>query len=182
MKYKKTRVDFELFGEEIDKNKQRDCDIPTCPAHGEFKAPKSRFNTDEHFWFCLMHVQEYNKNWNYFEGMSELDIEKQMYKDMTWDRPTWNAGVSGMHEEALRAKMYQGFRFNESTDYHANREKKYHKQMEPEVEAMAVMGLEPPIVLEDIKKRYKELAKKHHPDQNMGNKESEEYFKKINHS
>ncbi len=181
MKYKKRKVDFELFGEEI--FYQRGCDIPGCPANGEHKAPKSRVNTDEHFWFCLNHVQEYNKNWNYFEGMSEVDIEKQMYKDMTWDRPTWQAGASPLHEENLRSRTYEGFRYDGAENFDdAKRNYLNNRMPEPELEALSVMGLEPPIIWEVVRKRYKELAKKYHPDQNRDNKEAEEIFKKINHS
>src|SRR5262249_32134518 len=50
----------------------------------------------------------------------------------------------------------------------------------PEFEAMVIMGLEPPLSLEGIKARYKELAKKHHPDLNGGSAESEELLKQIN--
>ena len=32
---------------------------------------------------------------------------------------------------------------------------------------------------EEIKKAYRKLALKHHPDRNKGNKEAEEQFKKI---
>jgi len=45
---------------------------------------------------------------------------------------------------------------------------------------MALMGLEPPVQLQDIKTRYKELAKKHHPDLNRGCAKSEELLKQIN--
>ena len=42
------------------------------------------------------------------------------------------------------------------------------------------MELEVPITLTDIKKRYKELAKKYHPDLNPNNKDAEEQLKKVN--
>jgi curved DNA-binding protein CbpA len=42
-----------------------------------------------------------------------------------------------------------------------------------------VLGLAPPIEWEEVKARYKKLAKKHHPDTNKGDKTAEEQFKKI---
>ena len=39
-----------------------------------------------------------------------------------------------------------------------------------------------PITLETIKKNYKKLVKKFHPDVNGNNKEAEEKFKEINKS
>ena len=45
---------------------------------------------------------------------------------------------------------------------------------------MALMGLEPPLDEEEIKRRYKELVKKHHPDRNKGCADSEDLLKEIN--
>ena len=45
---------------------------------------------------------------------------------------------------------------------------------------MAIMGLKPPVTLDELKTRYKTLAKKHHPDLNQGNPQSEELLKQIN--
>ena len=49
-----------------------------------------------------------------------------------------------------------------------------------EIEALAVMGLAPPIGWEEVKTRYKTLAKKYHPDTNKDDKKAEELLKKIN--
>jgi DnaJ-class molecular chaperone len=43
-----------------------------------------------------------------------------------------------------------------------------------------VLKLQQNASLEDIKKAYRKLAKKYHPDINPGNKEAEERFKEIN--
>ena len=50
----------------------------------------------------------------------------------------------------------------------------------PEFEALSIMGLEPPITLDGIKARYKELAKQYHPDLNQGDKKAEDLLKSIN--
>ena len=47
---------------------------------------------------------------------------------------------------------------------------------------MAIFGLEPPVDLDKIKARYKELAKKYHPDVNKDNPQAEELLKKVNMS
>ena len=42
-----------------------------------------------------------------------------------------------------------------------------------------LLGVEKNASPEEIKKAYRKLALKHHPDRNKGNKEAEEQFKKI---
>lgn len=42
------------------------------------------------------------------------------------------------------------------------------------------MGLEAPVTLKDIKARYKELAKKYHPDLNQNDKKAEDLLKTVN--
>ena len=47
-------------------------------------------------------------------------------------------------------------------------------------EPLATLGLSWPTTLEAVKARYKELAKRHHPDANGGDRAAEERLKVIN--
>ena len=47
-------------------------------------------------------------------------------------------------------------------------------------EPLATLGLSWPTTLDAVKTRYKELAKRHHPDANGGDRAAEERLKTIN--
>jgi hypothetical protein len=165
---------------------RRRCDMPGCCDGAEHRAPKDR-SLSAYYHFCLDHVREYNKAWNFFEGMSTREIEDHMLKSLYGDRPTWKYGVNGDAEEALYTKAWQFSQFTEEQPPPRKKNGSDHTYSKtagfahtPEHEALAVMGLQAPIALEDIKARYKELAKKHHPDLNGGDSSSEELLKQIN--
>ena len=69
----------------------------------EYPAPKSRDRLDEYHWFCLEHVREYNKSWNFCDGMNE-EIESEIREDTVWRRPTWPLGSGEMNALALRER------------------------------------------------------------------------------
>ena len=48
------------------------CDRHGCDEPGDRPAPKSP-NSPERWYFCVAHAAEYNRNWNYFEGLSAED-------------------------------------------------------------------------------------------------------------
>lgn len=166
---------------------RKGCDAPGCEHLGEYKAPKSRHELRSFYWFCLEHVRDYNANWDFFKGMSKGEMEHHLYKTSVWDRPTWRMTQAGMFEEKARRKIYEhftgegvsgdfSFRTGEAEeDAHVNLSALPH----PTVEALAVMDLAPPIQWDEVKARYKALAKKYHPDTNKGDKEAEDRFKKI---
>jgi hypothetical protein len=52
----------------------RKCSFENCPNDGEFKAPSSPKELKRYVWFCLKHIREYNKKWNYFSDMSADEI------------------------------------------------------------------------------------------------------------
>jgi hypothetical protein len=164
------------------------CDITGCPERGDFKAPKSRDALKNYYYFCLEHVREYNQNWDFFKGMSQIEIERSMSKTAVWDRPTWRSTKAGVNEEKIRKAVYEGFargndffmggngNDDEGGGAHINLGSIPH----PAVEALAVMDLVPPIEWEEVKARYKTLAKRYHPDTNNADKKAEEQLKKIN--
>jgi len=153
----------------------RRCDHPECAAAGEYRAPKDRDRLREYFWFCLDHVRQYNLSWNYFEGMNEREIEHIRRRDTVWERPTWRLGGAMPH----RVRDYFDLFEEDGAEERRASERKSHP-MTAEEQALAVLDLAGPVTLPEIKARYKELVKRHHPDTNGGDKEAEERLKLIN--
>ncbi len=164
------------------KPRQHHCDMPGCACDGEYKAPKAR-DSNDYFWFCLEHIQEYNKAWDYFSGMSHDEIEAQIVRSALWDRPTRTFHARNLKEELERKawQTYHGTDKEPPRDFAGERYRKSQiDQHSPEYQAMAIMGIEPPLDLAVLKARYKELVKKFHPDVNRDDPKAEDILKSIN--
>lgn len=158
--------------------KSRSCDMPGCKHVGEYRAPKDRSLSD-YYWFCQEHVGEYNKAWNYFSGMSDQDMQDYINKANVWDRPTRRYDTHA-NAESIRAAAWKFYHYTEREPPKDKTQFTGTQKNTPEIDAMTIMGLMPPLTLPAIKKRYKELAKQYHPDLNPNNNDAEEMLKKIN--
>ncbi|MFL1462932.1 J domain-containing protein [Roseococcus sp. DSY-14] len=152
------------------------CDHPGCAEGGEFRAPKDRSLRDYH-WFCLEHVRAFNAGWDFYKGMPASEIEAGIRHDTGWQRPTWPLGRLGRTVE-LDAL---GDPFGLLRDAAPRRPAALRPaEAPPELRAaLGVLELPWPLAPEALKARYKELAKRHHPDANRGDKRAEERFKDI---
>ena len=161
------------------------CDSPKCNEKGEYKAPKSRVMLNQYFYFCLDHIKEYNKSWDFYKGMSVEQIENSMKSDTFWDRPSWplkNSFKNTFDEFNEYIEDYVKTNDDKINDtYFKNKLLDESLSME-ETKALNELDLKMPISLEKIKKNYKKLVKIFHPDVNGNNKDAEEKFKQINES
>ena len=116
---------------------------------------------------------DYNKSWNYYEGMDSDTIELHIRQDTVWQRPSWPMGQWGALGGA-RASIHDGFGFFHEPS--GTRERRPEPRT-PEERALATLDLEMPVTLAEIKIRYKILAKQLHPDANGGDQAAEERLK-----
>ena len=56
----------------------------------------------------------------------------------------------------------------------------FFKLTAPELSALSILDLSPPVSIQELKDKYKELVKLYHPDTNGGSKSAEEKLKSIN--
>jgi hypothetical protein len=153
------------------------CDHEGCGAEGLYPAPQSPGALRRYYWFCLPHVQEYNRRWDFYRDMPEEAIEESREDDRLWNRVRSNRASLNI-EDFLSNKQPRtppesdippGWRDLDLPTLQALRE------------SLNILGLSNPRVdFETIQKTYKTLAKKHHPDQQHTTSEDEEKMKDIN--
>lgn len=179
----KNRPNLSFDFRETPRGNLRGCDHPGCMNAGEHRAPKGRDRLNEYWWFCLEHVRQYNLSWDFYAGMSEPEIERHVRQDTTWQRPTWPMGDWRTRERRARDKVFNGgFAFG--ADWTGEEGERHSapraRPRTPEDDALATLELPPGSDFANIKARYRQLAKQHHPDANGGAKEAEEKLKSIN--
>ena len=116
------------------------CEWENCKESGKFKAPLEKDNSKNYKWLCEEHIKLFNKNWNYFEGMSQNEIENFLKSDLTWHRPTQKFGSSDnffniLWNNALSDKF--NF-FKQEKSLNVNNK----KLSEKDKDAFRIMGLE----------------------------------------
>jgi hypothetical protein len=175
---------------EKDRSKKSDaptCEWPGCKKPGVHKAPKGRGAEKDYWRYCLEHVREYNARYNYFEGMSNEDIASHQKDALTGHRPTWKMNQrTARSAEERRAKGSPGMRgwedpfslFAEQAS-RASGATEQRTVRNVERKALGTLGLEVTATSAEIKARFKELVKRHHPDLNQGDKSTEDVLREI---
>jgi hypothetical protein len=168
------------------------CQWKGCEANGAHKAPMGRGRDGEYYRFCMDHVRQYNATYNYFDGMSDAAIADFQKDALTGHRPTWkvaaNAGSQGTPGSSVGRG--QTGRVNAAADPHeffawrARRAREaaseQRRQLRPiERKSLESLHLSEGATREEIKARFKELVKRHHPDANGGDKRSEDKLREI---
>ena len=165
------------------------CQWDGCGQPGTHRAPVGRMREGEYFKFCFDHVREYNKGFNYFSGVADSEIARFQKEALTGHRPTWKLGVnshagsspdfaqkrSGASSYYKRVRDPYGM-FNDEQQTARPRERKVKVL---EAKALETLGLDAKATGADIKARYKELVKRHHPDANGGDRGSEDRFRDV---
>ncbi len=182
----KNKIDVKKNHLSWEKTIHRKCDKDDCNKKGEFKAPKSRLLLNEYYFFCIEHIKEYNKSWDFYKGLNVNQIENSMRDDVIWNRPSWPL-KGNPYKIIEQINTYFSENLEEfaddknSTQYFRNKLLDEQLTME-ENKALSNLNLKLPLSLEKIKKNYKKLVKIFHPDVNGNNKKAEDKFKEINKS
>jgi hypothetical protein len=171
----------------------RVCEHKNCDSPGAYRAPLAADRLDEFRWFCLDHVREYNRSWNFYQDWSDEDVEAQIRSDGVWDRPTWSfrdqtKSPVGMHPHQ-EGNAWRRFGFQDpmsvlgdnATINPAAREqekqtsaaRRMRRLPANERRAIGVLGVDPGVPKTEMRKAFRALVKSLHPDMNDGSRDEE---------
>ena len=157
------------------------CEWHGCKEKATHRAPKGRNRENEHWRYCLAHVREYNQSYNFFAGMNDSAVMAYQKDALTGHRPTWKMGTGkgavrpdvgstgdtfGLFSEGLRAEQQQRA---ETARPIRNAERK----------ALDTLGLDVGATTVEVKAKFKDLVKRHHPDATGGDRSTEDRLVEI---
>ncbi len=157
------------------------CNWRGCEKAGDFPAPKGREKEGEYYLFCQEHVRDYNKKYNYFVGMPADDIVDYQKSASTGHRPTWamkDKNKKGKSGKAAGSETDAHHLFDDDIE-EPTQVKGGRRLRNLERKSLGELGLGASATKEDIKTRYKELVKRHHPDLNGGDRTSEDKLRDV---
>jgi hypothetical protein len=162
------------------------CEWQGCANEATHRAPKGRGREKDYWRYCLDHVRQYNQNYNFFQGMSDDDVRRYQKDALTGHRPTWKMGTGknvdpgrfyaengidplDMYREFAGGRPSGGARAKSEGRTIRNAERK----------AFNTLGLDVGVSRPEIKAKFHDLVKRHHPDSNGGDRSTEDRLIEI---
>ncbi|MGI9408410.1 MAG: J domain-containing protein [Hyphomicrobiaceae bacterium] len=166
------------------------CQWRGCENPATNKAPRGRGHEGEYLSFCMDHVRAYNKSYNYFNGMTDEEFIDYQKSASTGHRPTWTvssngtANIGGGQRPGKRPAGFDpAFAHFDPHGLFGDQVTPEHIRKRPiramERKALSQMHLPEDATKDEIKARFKELVKRHHPDSNGGDRGAEEKLREV---
>ena len=159
------------------------CEWVGCTEAATHRAPKGRGREKEHWRYCLNHVREFNQSYNFFAGMSDDDVMAYQKDALTGHRPTWKMGTGkggpgpDVHTFAHQTDPFGLFGDDMKREQQKRAETRVIRNAERK--ALDTLGLDVGATAVEVKTRFKELVKRHHPDSNGGDRSTEDKLVEI---
>lgn len=182
------RIRVKPAEDRLRRERERVCEWPGCTGPADYPAPKGRHQEGEYHRFCLAHVREYNKQYNYFSGMSDDDLMSWQQHSHTGHRPTWPLGDNSWASHnggRFRKARLNGGEHRDPYDLFGDRQAEApdmaerRKVRNAELKALHALGLDETATPDQVKSRYKTLVKRLHPDANGGSRANEDKLREI---
>ena len=169
------------------------CEHKGCDELGNCKAPKpfsarvvqvpgEKVAEQDNFWFCQRHAAEYNETFDFFDGMTESEIEAFRASASHGHKPTWRMGGGPVGAAGRAARMkanprdWKGAKdwlYNGHTGKTVTDEQRASSRTRLQTRALDEMGLPHHAESAQIRERYGILIKQYHPDSNGGDRSME---------
>jgi hypothetical protein len=158
------------------------CEHDGCGAEATCRAPKSRTDPSQIWHFCEKHAALYNKNWNFFDGMSEEDAIAHRQAAAHGGRPTWTFKASANAPDAHTFKRQaEGTDATNPFNTIAGRRSAAGRPAPaaevrppaPVLRALDTLGLDANADATTVRATYKALVRQYHPDSNGGDRSAE---------
>lgn len=168
------------------------CQWKGCTAHGRHRAPRGRGRDGQYYLLCADHIRQFNATYNYFNGMSNSEVEEFQRSAVTGHRPTWKLGenASAAGREHPNGSRHRPRFAGPGEDPHelfdtdspaagetATERRRPLRALERR--ALDTLHLGEAASKAEIKARFKDLVKRHHPDANGGDRGSEDKLREI---
>ncbi len=133
---------------------------------GEFRAPRSnRLPGSEGGWqfLCLDHVRAFNAGYNFFDGLSPDEIHEAQSPLAGW-------------EQATTPRGRPAFSFGDAHDlFNTDRRPAAPRRWAAtgDAAALSALGLTDAATATDVRRAYKRLVRRYHPDSNGGDRSHE---------
>ncbi len=170
------------------------CEDPQCDRPGLYRAPKGPDDLNSYRWFCLDHVRAYNARWNFFANLDENAFEAQTEAARLWERPTWRFGRQPQAplgaEPHADGRAWERFGFADPLDVlgqnatlnpGARRADAPQRVRLPQnvMSALEVLGASPTESRAEIRRKYRAMVKRLHPDMNGGDRREEGRLRRV---
>lgn len=158
-------------------------DIGACKAPKPFAAriapvPGQREVTEDCHWFCQRHAAEYNRTYDFFDGMTEAEITAFQASAAYGHKRTWRMGggpVGGMKSaNAYNARKWRGRSWLDPNGEGGDAEPKAARgRTRLQTRALDELELPHHATVDQVRERYAALVKRFHPDSNGGDRSTE---------
>lgn len=169
----------------------RECQKEGCMLPGKYRAPRSADDLENFIWFCLDHIREHNRSWNFFDGQTHTTPDQQNESDKVWGRPTKPFGKEKPKIPSdPEAEAWKRFGFddphevlgsNATMNPASNPSAANNSRRLPPTErkALDILGSPKTMSKAALRKVYKALVKDLHPDLNGGRRDDEEKLTEV---
>ncbi|MBD8653223.1 J domain-containing protein [Rhizobium sp. CFBP 13726] len=156
------------------------CQWDGCEKKGSHRAPVGQGGEGLYLLFCLEHIKDYNKGYNFSHAQSDPVVARYQKEAVAGQRSTMGTGVKQPTEIPMplttRSGSAKALNARKSAEQRKAQkaEQQARKLKVLEAKAFETLGLPQDATPAQIRLRYKERLKMHHPDANQGSRTSED--------